>query len=159
MDYIPSVGSTFATSDTKIGQSLNEVDMDQFLKLMIAELQNQDPLDPMETSEMMQQLSQMREISSTDKLTGTLDAVLMGQNLTTASSMIGKQISALTSDGTAVEGQVDRVSVEPSSDGSTRSVRLHVGDVTVDMKNIRQILASDASAQPDASGLETDTSL
>jgi flagellar basal-body rod modification protein FlgD len=115
--------------------------MDEFLKLMITELQNQDPLDPMETSEMMSQLSQMREISATDKLTNTLDAVLMGQNITTASSLIGKQVTALSTAGVEVAGQVDRVSVEPSADGSRRSIRLHVGDTTVDLANVREVLS------------------
>jgi flagellar basal-body rod modification protein FlgD len=142
MDYVSSIGAPSTSSDAQLAASLNDVDMDEFLKLMITELQNQDPLDPMETSEMMSQLSQMREISSTDKLTDTLDAVLMGQNLTTASSMIGKHISALTNDGIDIEGQVDRVSVEPSSDGSRRSIRLHVGDSVVELQNIREVDSS-----------------
>lgn len=142
MDYVSSIGAPSTSSDAQLAASLNDVDMDEFLKLMITELQNQDPLDPMETSEMMSQLSQMREISSTDKLTDTLDAVLMGQNLTTASSMIGKQISALSNDGIDIEGQVDRVSVEPSPDGSRRSIRLHVGDSAVELQNVREVVSS-----------------
>jgi flagellar basal-body rod modification protein FlgD len=142
MDYVSSIGAPSTSSDAQLAASLNDVDMDEFLKLMITELQNQDPLDPMETSEMMAQLSQMREISSTDKLTDTLDAVLMGQNLTTASSMIGKQISALSNDGIDIEGQVDRVSVEPSPDGSRRSIRLHVGDSAVELQNVREVVSS-----------------
>lgn len=142
MDYVSSIGAPSTSSDAQLAASLNDVDMDEFLKLMITELQNQDPLDPMETSEMMVQLSQMREISSTDKLTDTLDAVLMGQNLTTASSMIGKQISALSNDGIDIEGQVDRVSVEPSPDGSRRSIRLHVGDSAVELQNVREVVSS-----------------
>ncbi len=142
MDHVSGIGVPSASADGQLNASLNHVDMDEFLKLMITELQNQDPLDPMETSEMMSQLSQMREITATDKLTNTLDAVLMGQNLTTASSLIGKQVKALSTDGNEVTGLVDRVSVEPSSDGSRRAIRLHVGDSAVDLANVREVLAS-----------------
>jgi flagellar basal-body rod modification protein FlgD len=142
MDHVTGIGAPSAAPDAQLAASLNNVDMDEFLKLMITELQNQDPLDPMETSEMMSQLSQMREITATDKLTNTLDAVLMGQNLTTASSLIGKHITALSTDGSEVTGLVDRVSVEPSSDGSRRVIHLHVGDSAVDLANVREVLAS-----------------
>jgi flagellar basal-body rod modification protein FlgD len=141
MDNIPGIGTPSTSSDAQLAASLSDVDMDEFLKLMITELQNQDPLDPMETSEMMSQLSQMREISATDKLTNTLDAVLMGQNLTTASSMIGKHITALSSAGLEIAGQVDRVSVEPSSNGSRRTIQLHVGDAVVDLANVREVMS------------------
>src|SRR6476619_6266517 len=87
------------TPSTKKNQGANDalrgLDMDQFLKLMIAELQNQDPLKPMENSEILQQISQIRDIGATDKMTSTLDAVLLEQNLSAASAMIGKQIHGL----------------------------------------------------------------
>jgi flagellar hook assembly protein FlgD len=40
----------------------------------------------MENSELVQQISQIREISATNQLTDTLTSVLMGQNTATASS-------------------------------------------------------------------------
>jgi flagellar basal-body rod modification protein FlgD len=116
---------------------LEETNLDDFLKLMIAELQNQDPLNPMENSEMLQQLSQMRSIGATDKLTETLDAVLIGQNVTTASSLIGKQISALSDEGNNVNGVVERVTVAATDEGG---VRLHVGGDAITLNNVREIL-------------------
>ena len=93
------------------GTDLKDVDVSDFMNLLLAELQNQDPLDPMKNSEMLAQIGQIREISATDQLTQTLDAVLTGQNLATASGLIGKQVQALTDDSTNIEGVVDRVSV------------------------------------------------
>ena len=119
---------------------INDVDLDSFLKLMITEMQNQDPLDPMENSEMLQQLSQMRSIGASDKLTSTLDAVLLGQNLTTASSLIGKEVSALTDDGANIQGRIDRVTVTPGKDDDPATVKLHIGDNTVSLSNVREIL-------------------
>ncbi len=50
----------------------------------------------------------MQSINSTKKLTTTLDAVLLGQNLSNAGSLIGKTINGLTDDGEDVTGKVDR---------------------------------------------------
>ena len=95
-----SIGPTTQSNSTQGGSNdaLRDLDMDEFLKLMITELQNQDPLNPFENNEILQQISQIREIGATGKLTETLDAVLLGQNLTSATSMIGKTIEALSDD-------------------------------------------------------------
>lgn len=141
MTSVSSVTSTTSSDTTKSSASnISAMDIDSFLTLMITELQNQDPLDPMENSEMLQQISQMRSISSSDKLTATLDAVLLGQNVTTASSLIGKEISALTDEGESIEGLIDRVTVTPSEDDAPAAVKVHVGDYTVSLSNVREIL-------------------
>lgn len=136
-----SSGSSSSTS-SKGANDLRNVDMDGFLKLLIAQMANQDPLSPMENTEIMQQISQIRSISATDKLTDTLDSVLMGQNLSTASSMIGKKVTALTDDAKNVSGVVDRVSVEADADGGNRKLRVVIGDQKVDLKNIREVVSA-----------------
>ena len=120
-------------------QGIQDLDLDKFIDLMIAELQNQDPLNPLDNNEMLQQITQIREIGASDKLRSTLDAVLVGQNLTTASSMIGKRISALSDDNTNVQGLVDRVSVAVD-EKDNRTVRIHIGDQSVKLTNVREVV-------------------
>ena len=115
------------------GDALPGLDMDQFIKLMITEMQNQDPMDPMKNDEILQQISQIRSIDSTTKLTETLNSVLMGQNLTSANSMLGKNIQALSDTSTEVTGMVDRVTMENGE------AKVHVGKNVVSLKNIRAI--------------------
>jgi flagellar basal-body rod modification protein FlgD len=118
-----------------------DVNLDDFFQLLLTELQNQDPLNPMDNSEVMNQIGQIREIGATNKLTDTLDAVLLGQNITTASSLIGKQISALSDTGDEVTGAVDRVTVDVDpEDDSTQILRVHVGEHTINLTNIREIV-------------------
>ena len=135
-----SVGNTTSTdtSQAKNNDSLRDLDMDEFLQLMITELQNQDPLNPLENAEILQQISQIREIGATGRLTETLDAVLLGQNLTSASSMIGKTVEALSDDAKTVKGVVDKVSV---TDGEPR---LHIGDKAIRLTNVKEILPATA---------------
>ena len=113
MTRIPSFAAT-PPSDQPFGaqSTLNDLDIDTFFQLMIAELQNQDPLNPLENDELLAQISQIREVGATEKLTETLDSVLLGQNIASATSLIGADIQALSDDGQRVEGIVERVSIE-----------------------------------------------
>lgn len=104
--------STSSDAAARTQNSLNNLDLDTFLQLMMAELQNQDPLQPMDNSELLSQISQIREVGATDKLTDTLDSVLLGQNIASATNLIGAQVSAISDDGQSVNGTVDRVSVD-----------------------------------------------
>lgn len=96
---------------------LNELQLDDFLGLMIAELQNQDPLNPLENDELIAQISQIREVGATEQLTQTLDSVLLGQNIASATSLIGADVVALNDSGERVSGNVRVVTI---TDGQPR---------------------------------------
>ena len=145
MSRIPTTTPIQQTTD-QVGPSLNDVDVDQFLKLLIAELQNQDPLNPLDNSQMVEQIGQIREISATDQLSDTLNAVLLGQNVSTASSLIGQEISALSDDLQNITGVVDRVSVTVNQADNSRTLRVHVGDDAVQLNNIREIVGGEQGA-------------
>ncbi|MAT72598.1 MAG: hypothetical protein CMJ58_24130 [Planctomycetaceae bacterium] len=138
-----NVTSAFAgaTNDQPFGQNntLNDLNLDDFLDLMIAELQNQDPLNPLENDELVAQISQIREVGATDRLTETLDAVLLGQNISSATNLIGAEIDAISDDNQRVTGIVERISVtdgapklhldlNPRAEASTEEGNLEAGD-------------------------------
>jgi flagellar hook assembly protein FlgD len=121
-----SSSSTLASDKAKTStDAINDIDLNTFLKLMIAELQNQDPLNPLDNKDMLAQISQIREVGATDKLTQTLDSVLLGQNISSATNLIGADISALSDDGQSITGIVDRVSIDKGSP------KLHVENMSV----------------------------
>jgi flagellar basal-body rod modification protein FlgD len=141
MSPITNSGLNLPTTDTKKPKDLKDLDINQFLQLMIAELTNQDPLNPMDNTQLVQQIGAIREISATDKLTDSLDLVQSGQSLSTASSLIGKNVKALTDDNENVEGIVERVSVQvDQDDNNKRTYRVHVNGKDIDLKNIREVL-------------------
>ena len=133
------------TSQEQAGQAgsansgYNALDVDNFLKLLISELQNQDPLDPMKNAEMVQQIGLIREIGATDELSHTLTNFSNNQQLVTASGLMGQTVQGLADDGSEVNGVVDRVTVETDQENDTRSVKVHVGEKTMEIKNIREI--------------------
>jgi flagellar basal-body rod modification protein FlgD len=124
--------SSLASSNDQ-NDALRGLDLGNFIELMVAELQNQDPLDPMENAEILQQISQIREIDVSERMGKTLDAVLAGQNLASASSMVGKHVRALTDANGFIEGTVDSVSI---ADGD---LRLHIGEQSVALDKVAEI--------------------
>ncbi len=141
MDNVSAVSASDTSAQSQTSD-LRDMDVGQFLDLLIAQMQNQDPLEPMDNSEMMAQIAQMREISATDQLTEMLTGLSIGQQLSTASSMIGRQVQALSDDGGNVAGVVDRVSVETAADES-RTLRVHIGTESVKLNNVREILPAE----------------
>jgi len=127
----PSRTSAPAQSDR-----LNELTMSDFIRMMVAELENQDPMNPMSNTDMLQQISQMRSITSSDRLTTSIEALALGQALTTASSMIGKTVSGVNTLGEDVEGKVDRVTIENGE------ARLFIGSSIVNVGSVKAIEGS-----------------
>lgn len=111
-----------------------QVNLDDFVGLLVTELQNQDPLEPMKNEAILQQISQIREIESNQRLTETLESVLLQQSVSTASNLLGRTVTGLSTDSQTVTGRVDRVSI---ADGLAK---LHVGEHTLNLKNVAEIL-------------------
>lgn len=130
-----SVTSTSTQSSQTASKTdrISDLNTESFLKLLIAELQNQDPMSPMENTEIMQQVSQIREIQSNQELVDTFQAVRLGQSMSTATSLLGQQIIALSDDSKTVSGKVDRVTVEEGEP------KLHVGEYTISLENVSEV--------------------
>ena len=140
-----STSSSSSSSGTK-GNDFRDVDLNQFLSLLITEMQNQDPLNPTSNSEFLQQVSQIRSIGATNQLTESLTALTSGSGLSTASNLIGKEIDAIDTEGKEVVGTVDKVTVEVDAQNrDNRQIRLLVGNQKVDMDNIREIREPEAA--------------
>jgi flagellar basal-body rod modification protein FlgD len=113
--------------------AFNKLDLGEFVNLLVAEMQNQDPMDPMKNSEILQQISQMKAIASNDKMIGTLKSMQIQQDMTSASVLLNQTITAMNSDEKMVTGKVDSVTV---ADGK---VKLHVGEDTIELKNVSEV--------------------
>lgn len=133
-----------------VSDAFTDMGIEDFIKLMVTELQNQDPLNPTDNAQILQQMSQMQSISSTQKLNTTLDAVLLGQNLSNAGSLIGKTVVGLTDKGKDITGNVDSVTV------LSGVPRLVIGDESIALNNVRLILPTE-STDTTGDGTTTDT--
>jgi flagellar basal-body rod modification protein FlgD len=107
------LGSTTCTSGCRGFQELNGED---FFKVLIAQLVNQDPLEPTSNQELLAQMASIREIELNSSLTDSLKNLTSQQQFGSASSLIGRSVTGpVGEDGTAIHGQV--VSVRFEADG------------------------------------------
>jgi flagellar basal-body rod modification protein FlgD len=96
---IPSTSSTSASQITA-----------NYLNLLITQLQNQDPLNPMDNNQMTSQMAQLSELQQMENMSSTFSQVLSSTQLQYATSLIGKDVSYTpTGQTTAVTGQVQGV--------------------------------------------------
>jgi flagellar basal-body rod modification protein FlgD len=122
------LGQQTTTSD-----AFNKMDLGQFIKLLVTEMQNQDPMNPMDNSQILQQISQIKAIASNDKMSTTLSSMQLQQNMISGSVLMNQTIAGLTDQGNKVNGVVDKISVDSGA------VILHVGKDTVQLKNVSEI--------------------
>lgn len=87
-----SAAQTAASSASSVSGSDNE---QRFLKLLVTQLNNQDPLNPMQNAELTSQLAQMSTVSGIEKLNSTLSGLVnqTGSNqVLQAASLIGYHV-------------------------------------------------------------------
>jgi flagellar hook assembly protein FlgD len=154
---VPSAGasgaaaSTAATTTTSQGKSLGK---DDFLKLLLAELQNQDPSKPMDDSQTIAQMAQFSALEATQQLQQTIQQSNNVQSLFQASGLIGKYVEANQTDGTSVTGAVTGVDFT-STDG-VMTPTLVVNGADVDYSTIVKVSSTPITAAS-ASGSSTTT--
>ena len=98
---ISSILNSASSSSTGATTSSSTLGKDQFLKLLISQLQNQNPLEPMNDQEYVAQMAQFSSLEQLQNMNSTLSQnmqynMLLSQtiNNTMATSLIGKEITA-----------------------------------------------------------------
>jgi len=94
---IQNIAATSSQSTAAKALADKTVTQDDFLKLLIAQLQNQDPLQPMDNQEFAAQLAQFNSLGQLIEINDKLGALQNGQGSMShynAASLIGKEISS-----------------------------------------------------------------
>ena len=117
-------------SVAELAQSKSQEDSDMFMKLMIAQLKNQDPTSPTDSSAFMEQISGMNQVESTNNLVNSVEqltsSLLSSQSALQASSMVGQNV-LISTDKTLsdTDGNVNGMLALPNK---AEDVRLTVTD-------------------------------
>jgi flagellar basal-body rod modification protein FlgD len=96
--------STSATQSDAVSKT--QVDYQSFLKLLVAQMKNQDPTNPMDSTQYMAQLAAFSQVEQSVQMNGKLDQMLQSSTLDQAASIIGR---TLTSADGATSGEVTEV--------------------------------------------------
>jgi len=124
-------------SGSNLTSKTKELGKDDFLKLLVAQLRFQDPLKPLEDKEFIAQLAQFNSLEQMINLNKNFAESLSFQQLTQASSLIGKEVSGVdTVKGEVFTGIVQKINVEGNE------VKVALPDRTVGLNDITSIAAA-----------------
>lgn len=125
---------TGANSTTIQSTSTKSVGKDQFLRLFLTQLQNQNPLEPMQDRDFLMQLAQFTQVENTEEVARVLQNLQALAHATQATTLLGKRVVALrASDSVPVEGVVNAVRF------SNEGVWLKVGNDEVNVNSVLQV--------------------
>ncbi len=117
----------------------NGLGKDDFLKLLLAQLANQDPLHPMDDTQFIAQLAQFNALEQQQETNKHLVDLITAQSLAQATALLGRQIEAKDAKGKAVSGEVSAVTLV---DGQPK---LTVGSTQVALSDVTKVLPDSAS--------------
>ncbi|AOY87934.1 flagellar biosynthesis protein FlgD [Marinobacter salinus] len=126
--------SQYRTTQQNGANRNSELGRNEFMELMLAQLKNQNPLEPQDNGEFISQLAQFSSLEEMQKLSGTVDDVV-GQFRSTqalqASAMVGKTVLAPSGVGIlGAEGEISGTIEVPASTGGLRvSVQSQSGEL------------------------------
>ena len=115
---VSSVSNTFSAQRTASTETSSTATYDNFLKLLMTQMKNQDPTEPMKSTDYMAQLATFSQVEQTVKSNSKLDALLSSSTWAQADSVIGRTVS--TADG-KISGEV--LSVTIASDGAVAKLK------------------------------------
>ncbi len=126
---LTSSGSGSAT------QAFEALSSQDFLEVIFTELTAQNPLEPNDTKDLLNQIATIRSIESDLQLADKLENMLRRSEITSASSMVGKFITGTTDNGVDAIGFVDSVSI------TREGIRMNLSDgSSVALSNVQEII-------------------
>jgi flagellar basal-body rod modification protein FlgD len=112
---IPSTTATTATQNSNASQQSNSsttsgasLDYNAFLRLLIAQMKNQDPTNPTDPAQWMGQIASFSNVEQGIQTNAKLDSLMTQMSLSQVDGLIGRTI---TSDDGSVSGKVESVRI------------------------------------------------
>ncbi|HAF49529.1 MAG: Flagellar hook capping protein [Synergistales bacterium 54_24] len=117
---VTGVGTTTETYSTAQTREIKtELDKDSFLRILVVQLTNQDPLEPLKDTEFIAQMAQFSELEQMMNISKQLDNLTM-LSLLSSGGLVGRTVSFFDEAGEEVSSRV-------------LSVRFGDGDVTLEL--------------------------
>lgn len=132
-----SIGAMFSVTGAKLegtesttSSSFSYMGGDEFMQLLLAQLRNQNPLEPLSDSDMMSQFTQLNSLDQLQKINGNLIAMSLSNELLGAAGLLGKVVEVVMPDGQNHEAQVTGISF------SNGQVMLWLGEEAVPLSSL-----------------------
>jgi flagellar basal-body rod modification protein FlgD len=108
-----------------------------YMKLLVTQLQNQDPLEPMDNNQMASQLTMFSQLEQLESMNRTFTQSLDAAQRSYASSLLGKEVSFADSEN--AETGVSSGVVSEVTTGADGQLMLRVGAQTAALADILSV--------------------
>jgi flagellar basal-body rod modification protein FlgD len=112
-----TAAETANTANRVASKQLGQAD---FLKLLTVQLQQQDPMKPMDDTQSIAQMAQFSSLQQMSSLNDNVTAMRLDSQLAAAGSLLGREVTLRADNGSEIHGVVD--SVEQTASGPKLSV-------------------------------------
>jgi flagellar basal-body rod modification protein FlgD len=126
---VPQTASSATSSAAATTTGPKSLGKDDFLKLLIAQMRNQDPMKPMDDTQTIAQMAQFSALEAMQNLNQTMQQNNNVQTIFQAGAMIGKYVQASQSDGTNVTGAVSGVDFTTTNGVVAPTLRVNGKDI------------------------------
>ena len=137
------LGATPSSGSTTAGGGFDQLSTQDFLEILIAQLSNQNPLEPTDNQEVLNQINSINQLQSNQLLVDSLESLSQNQSLGSASNMIGRSVTADIG-GVEFTGVVDRAVIENGQ------VAVVVNDQTIPLEAITEIREAEPPAEEES---------
>ena len=104
-----TISTAIAVGSNPAGQSSN-IGIQDFLKILTTQLNNQDPLKPMDNQDFVAQIAQFATLEQSRQLNVKIDSLLTSQSSTQSVGLLGKTVDVAANGGT-LTGKVTALSL------------------------------------------------
>ncbi len=137
---VSSTGEDYSLPSGQARVVTKELDKDAFLRLLVEQLKNQDPMNPQDSSQFIAQLATFSSLEQLTNLNERVQQMKHCQDMMQASTLIGKQVEIQTDDDAIVSGTVEKVVV------GSDNVKVFVDGKSYDMDTITLIEADESAS-------------
>lgn len=134
--YAAKAGLVTKAETSTTTRTTKELDRDAFLQLLVLQMQNQDPLEPMDNTDMIAQLAQFSTLEQMNNLTKSFDTLSNNVDqlsFLSASALVGRTVTGLDSSGASVSGTIEGVVLDKGT------VYFTVDGQWIPMANVKQV--------------------
>lgn len=114
-----TAGQTASAGHTASAGMAQTVDYQSFLRLLVAQMKNQDPTSPMESTDYVAQLATFSQVEQSVQINSKLDSILQASTFSQAGDLIGREIES-------ADGKIK---------GTVESVRLYTDGIMATLDN------------------------
>ncbi len=116
MPSVPALNSNPTAATQAASGKNSELGKDQFLTLFVAQLQHQDPMNPMQDSDFMGQMASFSTLEQVSNMASENTKIAQSLTTTSAVNLIGREVTWVDKDKVSHTGTVEKVS---TVDGKT----------------------------------------